>query len=308
MSLAGSHDKMVTVDVKKCRTARHRQQRSARAAKGAVLLQQFSIGVREHHTKELTPDQAGAFLEVVDASLRIKKKAQFFSWLQGYFQFLLPHEVLLCGLSIGAGRPFTLETFSSTRYVTETHTAMSMQEADGVVLRAIQSWQESSLPVLVDPYLRPGSFGNFTVPEIDQTNLQASELRNIAAYGLSSADGSISSFFCFSRVAGELNGNHAYLLELLVPYLHSVLMRVSDSATASADMLGDSSVAGLITMREKEILHWVHTGKSNWEIATILQISPLTVKNHMQNILRKLDVQNRSHAASKAFRLGLIRN
>ncbi len=272
------------------------------------LLQQQSFGVMDNYNKDLTPDQASAFLEVVDASLRIKKKAQFFSWLQGHFQFLLPHEVLLCGFAIGAGRVFSLETFSSTRYVTDAHVTIAMDEESGVLMKAIQSWQHTAQPVLVDPYLKDGHFGSFTVPKIDAGNLQESELRNLAAYGLSSADGSISSFFCFSRVAGELSANHAYMLELLVPYLHSVLMRVSEGMANINEVLGDGATAGLITAREKEILQWVHTGKSNWEIATILEISPLTVKNHMQNILRKLDVQNRSHAAAKASRLGLIRH
>ncbi|MCB5186038.1 transcriptional regulator EpsA [Methylobacillus gramineus] len=272
------------------------------------MLQEYSIGVMDNYNKDLTPDQASAFLEVVDASLRIKKKAQFFSWLQGYFQYLLPHEVLLCGLAIGVDRGFSLESYSSTRYVAQAHVDISMQPTDGVVFNAISAWQESGQPVLIDPYLKSGSFGGFMVPKTDSDNLQASELRNIAAYGLSSADGTISSFFCFSRIAGELGANHAYLLELLVPYLHSVLMRISDGVSNAGELLGDSAIAGLITTREKEILQWVHTGKSNWEIATILEISPLTVKNHMQNILRKLDVQNRSHAAAKASRLGLIRH
>jgi len=262
----------------------------------------------DNYNKDLTPDQASAFLEVVDASLRIKKKAQLFSWLQGHFQFLLPHEVLLCGFAVGVGRNFSLETFSSTRYVTDAQVAIAMHERTGVVMKAIQAWRQTSQPVLIDPYLKDGNFGRFTVPKIDQVNLQESELRNIAAYGLSSADGSISSFFSFSRISGELNASHAYMLELLVPYLHSVLMRVSDGVFNFGDAMGEGVNAGIITPREKEILQWVHTGKSNWEIATILEISPLTVKNHMQNILRKLDVQNRSHAAAKAYRLGLIRH
>lgn len=267
-----------------------------------------SIGDMGNYQRDFTPEQASAFLEVVDASLRIKTKVQFFSWLQGHFQFLFPHEVLLCGVTVGAGQKFSLEILSSTRYVTESHVDIAMQQDMGVVLQAIQTWQETLQPVLVDPYLQPGSFGSHTVPRIDKDNLHASELRNIAAYGISSADGSISSFFCFARVSGELNVGHAYMLELMVPYLNSVLMRVSDSVAGIGAMLRGGALSTLMTAREKEILQWVHAGKSNWEIAIILHISPLTVKNHIQNILRKLDVQNRSHAASKAVRLGLIRH
>jgi DNA-binding NarL/FixJ family response regulator len=37
-----------------------------------------------------------------------------------------------------------------------------------------------------------------------------------------------------------------------------------------------------------------------------MEISPLTIKNHVQNILRKMDVENRGQAASKALKMGLI--
>ena len=49
-------------------------------------------------------------------------------------------------------------------------------------------------------------------------------------------------------------------------------------------------------------------GKSNQEIGTILGISPLTVKNHVQKILKKLRVQNRAQAVGKAIALRLIKS
>ena len=62
-----------------------------------------------------------------------------------------------------------------------------------------------------------------------------------------------------------------------------------------------------VTLREQEILHWVSHGKSNYEIGTILDISPLTVKNHVQKILRKLNVVNRAQAVGKALDLRILR-
>ena len=50
----------------------------------------------------------------------------------------------------------------------------------------------------------------------------------------------------------------------------------------------------------------IHLGKSNYEIGTILGISPLTVKNHVQKILRKLNVQNRTHAVGRALELHIL--
>jgi DNA-binding CsgD family transcriptional regulator len=54
----------------------------------------------------------------------------------------------------------------------------------------------------------------------------------------------------------------------------------------------------LLTDREREVLKRVSEGQSNKEIAQILGISDHTVKLHMHNISRKLDVPNRTAAAS----------
>jgi DNA-binding NarL/FixJ family response regulator len=62
----------------------------------------------------------------------------------------------------------------------------------------------------------------------------------------------------------------------------------------------------LVTDREVEILRLVQQGKSNHEIGAALGISPLTVKNHVQKIYRKLSVQNRAHAVSRGISLRLL--
>jgi DNA-binding NarL/FixJ family response regulator len=59
--------------------------------------------------------------------------------------------------------------------------------------------------------------------------------------------------------------------------------------------------------REMEILQYVARGYSNKEIATDLNISRQTVKNHMTAILRKLTVEDRTQAALYALRRGWIR-
>lgn len=251
----------------------------------------------------LTPDQTATFLEVVNASLRITRRDQLFSWLQGSCQYLLPHEVLLCGIRLGNEHEFRYESFISTRYVTDRHVTAATEQ-DGVVARTIASWRRTRRPTLLADGMSPGDFGAYVVPFAEVPGaLHEGELRNIAAHGMGNQDGGISTFFSFSRIPGQVNASHAYLLELLVPHLHAVFTRVMSNAdsTASAD-----DIVSPITAREREILQWVHKGKTNWEIAGILDISPLTVKNHVQNILRKLNVQNRSHAAVKASQMGLV--
>jgi len=61
-----------------------------------------------------------------------------------------------------------------------------------------------------------------------------------------------------------------------------------------------------LTIREREVLLWTMEGKSNWEISIILGISHETVKDHIANILRKLDASNRAHAVAIALQYNLL--
>jgi DNA-binding CsgD family transcriptional regulator len=61
-----------------------------------------------------------------------------------------------------------------------------------------------------------------------------------------------------------------------------------------------------ITSREQEILWWISSGKTNWEIGQVLHISEYTVKNHIQNTMRKLSVATRTQAVTKALALGIL--
>lgn len=63
----------------------------------------------------------------------------------------------------------------------------------------------------------------------------------------------------------------------------------------------------LLTSREVEILQVMATGATNDEIAERLVISSNTVKNHIHNILAKLNLNNRRQAVNFAQRHGLIR-
>jgi DNA-binding NarL/FixJ family response regulator len=61
-----------------------------------------------------------------------------------------------------------------------------------------------------------------------------------------------------------------------------------------------------LSPREREILAQLGTGASNKEIADRLNLAEGTVKNHVTNILSKLDVRDRTQAALRARQLGLV--
>ena len=66
----------------------------------------------------------------------------------------------------------------------------------------------------------------------------------------------------------------------------------------------DSYVAESLTVREREELHLICAGYSNKEIADLLALAEGTVKNHVSNLLLKLDARDRTRAALKALQQG----
>ncbi len=84
----------------------------------------------------------------------------------------------------------------------------------------------------------------------------------------------------------------------------SVMLRVQATMARRKDR-GDSKSIPL-TNREVQVLRHIALGLSNKEIGNSLQISVETVKEHVQNILRKLDAADRTAAAVWAVKTGLI--
>jgi DNA-binding NarL/FixJ family response regulator len=62
---------------------------------------------------------------------------------------------------------------------------------------------------------------------------------------------------------------------------------------------------GLLTSREREVLHHLARGLSNAEIADLLYLSPGTVKTHIGHILTKLDLRDRIQAVVFAYEAGI---
>jgi len=90
---------------------------------------------------------------------------------------------------------------------------------------------------------------------------------------------------------------------LISPHIASKVLQQVRSA--SVDPSGTMARPEL-SDRETEVLRLIANGKDNAEIARDLHISPKTVKNHISNILMKLQIENRIQAAVYAVRSGLV--
>ena len=244
----------------------------------------------------LEPLELEALMLNMDASLRVHTRHQLFGWAQGMLQNLVKHELLICALRAAESPSYQVDSFAGPLF--EPSLIADLFRRDTLLVPHImKTWEESQFrPVFCDA--GPGS------PLAGE--LKRTGAHRLIAHGTYDAFGKPVSLFIIAGAPADIGPRQRFLVELIVPFLHLACVRtkISRPLEGSADAAERS--ASLLTVREQEILHWVHVGKSNIEIGAILSISPLTVKNHVQKILRKLNVHNRTQAVGKALALRIL--
>lgn len=235
----------------------------------------------------------------LEASLRIYTEHHFFAWTQGLLQNLLRHEVLICALRKGTSELSQVDVFSTASGEARLLAQLYRQQtafAEDLVRR----WEGNGfLPVIHD------TGDGAACPLVRELKRLGAD--RIVAHGTHDAGARMVSFFVFACRANDADAGLSRRVEMLVPFLHAAWMRTKAGLAANGgDSPAHADSNDLLTPREHEVLQWVYLGKSNIEIGIILGISPLTVKNHVQEILRRLNVQNRTQAVGKAFNLHIL--
>jgi transcriptional regulator EpsA len=250
----------------------------------------------------LEPLELESLVLNMDASLRVHARHQLFGWTQGMLQNLVKHELLICALHTGESASYQVDSFAGPLFEPALIGDLFRRDT-ALVPHIAKTWEESQFhPVFCDAGPDSPFAGGPLAGELKRT-----AAHGLIAHGTYDSFGRPASLFIFAGAPGNIGPRQGFMVELIVPFLHLAWLRTQinrpmeggDAAQRSADLL---------TVREQEILRWIHIGKSNIEIGTILAISPLTVKNHVQKILRKLDVQNRTQAVGKALALRILNN
>jgi len=102
-------------------------------------------------------------------------------------------------------------------------------------------------------------------------------------------------------MVGKLEAAHdekAIVSPVIVAKMMNRLAYLANREVPGAFMEARQSQLDELTLREEEVLSLITAGCTNREIASQLVIEYGTVKNHVHNILSKLDVRNRYEAAS----------
>ncbi|HEX5800062.1 MAG TPA: response regulator transcription factor [Gaiellaceae bacterium] len=91
---------------------------------------------------------------------------------------------------------------------------------------------------------------------------------------------------------------------LISPHIAGKVLQHVRATTAAPEAA--ATIRAELSDREIEVLKLIANGKDNAMIARDLHISPKTVKNHISNILMKLQIENRIQAAVYAVRSGIV--
>lgn len=246
----------------------------------------------------LKPSDLEHLLITIERSLEVQTRSQFYLWAQGALQGFVPHEALWCAWGNVDAMRLKVQMFA--RGVISPRVEQQMTDStDGI------------LPRLVDDWLRGGRMPRLHSCDGEQMgrrqligDLSRCGFEHVAVHGVREVQGDYGSLFVFAGLERQPDQRTAYLLDLLMPHMHLALhrMRQREAEQAAADL----SPVTILSKREIQVLHWVRNGKTNVEISQILGISPPTVKNHVQKIMRKLNVNNRAQAVGKSATLRLM--
>lgn len=254
------------------------------------------------------PEHSESLLRIIEAAADVRRRYQFFLWTQADVQRLLPHKLAICGAYDRARRDLAIEALYSVPLPIELLESINHAQS-AFVQQVLMHWVAGrQQPVIVD-------LEAHLAHDAAAQRLIAIGYRRVLVHAVCrpGRPTELESFFIFGSPEQQPNEADARALLLLMPYLHATYLRVhcierEISPTTSPMPLVNlpRAARASITEREREILCWVRDGKSNHEIGAALQISALTVKNHVQKILRKLGAANRAQAVAKALSMNLL--
>lgn len=233
---------------------------------------------------------------VVRESMEVGTHSHLLAWLQGDFQTLLPHEILLVAWGDPRFDAFHLDVTSSLRNV-RTHAVTAALVAP-CVRAMLERW--------VNGGYAPCEMTLDAFPEASRIAAPGFDrMRHALMHGIrNQRDQQVCIYILLGSATFPSKWERS--LTVLLPFMDAALRQVEHLPT-QRDAVCDADPSEeldrhSLSEREVAILRWVAAGKTNGEIGLIVGISQFTVKNHLQRIFQKLAVSNRAQAVEKVLR------
>ena len=246
------------------------------------------------------------FIQELRDSLQVKSHLQLTNWLQGEFQRIVPHQVF-----IAAWGEFPQEAVQNDAVaeIADLDTSPMLYKDTTLFVSDLFHWwkRHGKNPFVIHCENFSEGIGRDRDEDLGTYN----SIRTVLVHGIQDLRNQQDCIYIFMNTDPRFNPETLEHLLMMVPLVDGAMRKIEDLPCKKVMNLvalemddtnaQSSSSARQVAMsdRQRDIMHWVSLGKSNYEVGLIMNISPFTVKNHLHRIFQILNVANRAQAVSK---------
>lgn len=246
---------------------------------------------------QLDAEESARFLRIVSDSALITRHYEIYLWLNGEVQQFLPHEILVAAWGDFSTWNLKLDVTSGLPRVRTSELAHC--RLDDLLRDAHAQWIGAGRsPVLLSTAATVAAPADCACP----IHAALRGMRSVLVHGVrdqrSGHDSLYLAFSSGSLTQGRSRQRFISVIDPLIAQIDGAFRKIELLPQDLAALRVASTVLDL-SVREREIIESVCQGKTNLDISAALDISPFTVKNHVQRIFRKIGVTNRTQAASR---------
>lgn len=254
-----------------------------------VKLSTFDMGLNELALYELK--------DTIYQSNFIRKHFDFYQWQQKSVSRFIPHDILIAAWGNFSKGNLQFDISSSNSRIHNQQLLSGCNEIQPLIKSLYRRWEQNGDKWFFNP--------NFSISDLnlnysaeDKIMMELTETKSVLVYGFRDkrSDSDILYVFFNSRPYEE---THTSVLSLIMPHIDSALRRIDCLPINNTSILKLPTMLSVISEREISVLKLVVEGKTNYEIAESLFISINTVKNHLKNIFKKMNVSSRAEAVAK---------
>lgn len=240
-----------------------------------------------------------SFYLTVENAANIQKHVEFFTWLQNDISKFIPHDMLLAVWGdfnhLEHAQPLHYDLASGIDGINTRQFIGTTAEANRCMAHLYQLWLNHRRKWFVLDQFSNTEF-DFELRKIFH-NL-TNGMHSLLVYGVSDLRGGNDCLYVFFSEQEKLQVPDA-VMQCLMPHVDHVLRRIQH--LEFPEPIGEQAIRFnmlRLTERELEVVDWIKQGKSNHEIAAILEVSVNTVKSHIKRIFQKLNVTKRAQAVA----------
>ncbi len=235
----------------------------------------------------------------IQQSVKIKKPIDFLNWLQESVSEFIPMDALLAvrgNFKDGAEHAKLHYDACSAidGFNTDALTGTS-REVNQCMVYLYERWINNHRHYYV--------LNNFAASEFDcKFRLIFPDfpkiLNSLLVYGFSDARAENDCLYVFFSKHKKFQIKDS-TIDVLLPHIDHVLRKIeySEPVKSLSKCVKPINISAL-TERELQVVEWIRVGKTNHEVAAILDISQNTVKSHLKRIYQKLNVSKRAQAVA----------